>query len=108
MTQPQRHVEINISSIPVAGVGGAGLLIVAASITTMFPLVGWVVLFGGIGGALIAAVLIFLRRERGAGRPDGRQPGILFGDDGAPANPSREAHPVDPESLIAPRFAPAR
>ena len=107
MTKPQRHVEINISSIPVAGVGGAGLLIVAASITTMFPLVRWVVLFGVLGGAMIAGALIFLRRERGGGRPDGHQLGILFGDDRAGANPSREAHLVDPKTLIAPRFAPA-
>ena len=37
MTESPRRVDINISGVPVAGVGGAGLLVVAAAMGIEFP-----------------------------------------------------------------------
>ncbi len=40
MTQPERDVQINISAIPVAGVGGLGLVAIAALVAVVLPAVG--------------------------------------------------------------------
>ena len=42
-----RRPEINISAIPVAGIGGAGLLVVALSMAAEFPEARWL-LTGGV------------------------------------------------------------
>jgi hypothetical protein len=64
MSDPRRDVQINISSIPVAGIGGLGLVVMAAAIAVVFPLVRWVVIGGAAGGALLGSAIIFLRRRR--------------------------------------------
>ncbi len=64
MSDPRRDVQINISSIPVAGIGGIGMLVMAAVIAVVFPLARWVVIGGAAGGALLGSAIIFLRRRR--------------------------------------------
>lgn len=64
MSDRPRDVQINISSIPVAGIGGIGLLVMAAAIAAIFPLVRWVVIGGAAGGALLGPAIIFLRRRK--------------------------------------------
>ena len=63
MADQPRHAGINISAIPVAGIGGLGMIVVAMAIAATFPLVRWVVLSGAAGGTLLAGVMIFLRRR---------------------------------------------
>ena len=57
-----RRPEINISAIPVAGIGGAGLLIVALSMAAEFPEARWLLTGGVVGGILIALALVFAHR----------------------------------------------
>jgi hypothetical protein len=63
----ERRPQINISAIPVAGIGGAGLLVVALSMTAEFPEARWLLTGGIIGGAVIALARILIHRVR---RPD--------------------------------------
>jgi hypothetical protein len=62
-----RRPPINISAIPVAGVGGAGLLVVALSMAAEFPEVRWLLAGGFLGGILVAVALGLTHRSR---RPD--------------------------------------
>lgn len=67
MSDQPRDVQINISSIPVAGIGGIGLIVMAAVIAVFFPLVRWVVMGGALCGVLLGAAIIVFRRGQ---RPD--------------------------------------
>jgi len=62
-----RRPAINISAIPVAGVGGAGLLVVALSMAAEFPEVRWLLTGGFLGGILVALTLGLAHQPR---RPD--------------------------------------
>jgi hypothetical protein len=64
MSDQPRYPQINISSIPVAGVGGLGLMVMAVAIAVIFPLVRWVVIGGAAGGVVLGAAIIFLRRGK--------------------------------------------
>lgn len=55
---------LSISSVRVAGVGGAGLMVVAAVTAVQFPLISAVLLAGALGGALVGAALILCRPVR--------------------------------------------
>jgi hypothetical protein len=54
---------INMSRIRVAGVGGIGLMVVAAAMALTFPRIGWSVAVSAIAGVALAATWIVLRRE---------------------------------------------
>ena len=54
--------EINISAIPVAGIGGAGLLVVALSMAAEFPEARWLLTAGLLGGICVAVALAFAHR----------------------------------------------
>ena len=72
MADQPRHAGINISAIPVAGIGGLGMIVVAVAIAVTFPLVRWVVLSGAVVGTLLGGAMILIRRQRRArGRPEG-------------------------------------
>lgn len=58
--------QINISAIPVAGIGGLGMVALAAIIAVAFPLARWLLVGGIVSGVAIAAVLILVRRGRHA------------------------------------------
>ena len=78
MTDKGRPVEINISGIPVAGVGGLGLVAIAALMTYQMPQTWLFVAAGVIGGVLLGAVLTLARRGRTPSGPSGSDPRILF------------------------------
>ena len=63
MAEPTRRPEINMSAIPVAGIGGAGLMIVALSMAAVFPEAGWLLALGFGGGVVLAAALVLVRRR---------------------------------------------
>ncbi len=78
MTQPERDVQINISGIPVAGVGGLGLVAMAVLVSVVLPAVGWLMLSGVVGGCLLGIVLVLARRHADQREPGGRAPSVLF------------------------------
>jgi hypothetical protein len=57
-----RRPEINISAIPVAGIGGAALLVVALSMAAEFPEARLLLTAGFLGGICVAVALVFAHR----------------------------------------------
>jgi hypothetical protein len=78
MTQPERGVQINMSGIPVAGVGGLGLVAMAVLVSVVMPAAWWTMVLGLGGGVVLAVALIVARRRRPAKGPSGTDPVILF------------------------------
>jgi hypothetical protein len=64
MSQDERPVSINISSIPVAGVGGLGLVAMAVVVSVFFPAIGWMMAVGVGGGIILGIALVALARRR--------------------------------------------
>jgi hypothetical protein len=62
---------LNVSRVRVAGVGGLGLLIVAAAIVFQFPLVAVVMAAGAAGGLIGGIALILFRRRHPANAAPG-------------------------------------
>ena len=54
---------INVSRVRVAGVGGIGLMIVAAAMAMTFPRIGWSMVVSAIAGLALAMTWIFMRRD---------------------------------------------
>jgi hypothetical protein len=82
---------INMAHIRVAGVGGLGLVAMAAWVAFNVPRIGQVLAIGLVTGAALAAVLIYRRRARGPMPSSGERPGantVLSID--APSRPARE------------------
>lgn len=70
-----RYPQINMSEIPVAGIGGIGMLVIAAVIAVVFPEARLVVVSGAVAGTVLALGWILRRRRRRA------QTAVLFGDE---------------------------
>ena len=66
---------INIASIKVAGVGGLGLVAMAATVAMDVPRIGQSMIVGVGFGALTAAFLIVWRRRTGVLPSSGQRPG---------------------------------
>jgi hypothetical protein len=66
---------INASRIRVAGIGGLGLVLVAATVAFTIPQIGLSLLVGLVSGVAMAAVLILRRRHNGPMPSSGQQPG---------------------------------
>lgn len=62
MGQDERPVAINISRIPVAGLGGLGLVAMAVVVSVFFPAIGWMMAAAVAGGVALAALIVFARR----------------------------------------------
>ena len=99
---PRRLTSINMSSIPVNGVGGWGMLAIAVVIAIEYPEAHWLLAISAIGGICIAAAMIYWRREHEAKGPSGDHPGVLFVN-GASAAHSRERNHPTIEQLAAAR-----
>jgi hypothetical protein len=84
MTPREPIVSINMSGIQVSGVGGLGLVAVAALMTYEFPEARLLVGVGTIGGALLAWAMVVFRQHHVSSSPSGDDPKILFRAD-APA-----------------------
>ena len=78
MTPRQRPVEINMSGIPVNGIGGLGLVAVTVLMTIVMPEAWGLVLLGAAGGVVLAVALVLLRRNRVPSGPSSSDPTILF------------------------------
>jgi hypothetical protein len=76
--QDDRSVQINISGIPVAGVGGLGLVAMAVLVSVMMPAARWTMIAGLIGGVVLGVVLVIARRHIKTNGPSGTDPRILF------------------------------
>jgi hypothetical protein len=63
--QPSTDI-INVSSIKVAGIGGLGLVAMAAAVALDVPRIGQTLAIGAVCGAIIAAVMIYRRRSSGS------------------------------------------
>jgi hypothetical protein len=81
MAPTDRRPDINMSGIPVAGIGGLGLVAVAAVMTVVFPEAWWLVVFGALGGVVVGAAMILGRRHRPLSERRGGGPTLLFPDD---------------------------
>jgi hypothetical protein len=101
MTQPERDVQINISGIPVAGVGGLGLVAIAVLVAVVMPAAGWLMVSGVAGGCLVGAVLVLARRRADKREPGGRAPSILF------VEPAAERRELPPQGENYKRMRPA-
>ena len=66
-----------MSGIPVAGVGGLGLVAVALVMTSYYPEARWLLTIGLVAGTLLAVALVAYRRSHRPG-PSGDDPTILF------------------------------
>jgi hypothetical protein len=78
MAQKERDVSINMSGIPVSGIGGLGLVAVAALICYVLPAAWWLVAFGAVGGTLTGIAIVAFRRHHVSAGPSGDDPTILF------------------------------
>ena len=78
MTAPERPVQINISGIPVAGVGGLGLVAMALLVSFVLPAAWWTMVAGVSGGSVLAAILVVTRHGLSTRGPSGSDPTILF------------------------------
>jgi len=94
MSQPDRPVQINMSGIPVAGVGGLGLVAMAVLVSVFMPAAWWTMVFGLAGGCALAVALIVVRRRIDARAPSGRDRSLLFSEPAGAAstqeNPARQ------------------
>jgi len=88
MSQTDRPVQINISGIPVAGIGGLGLVAMAALVSYVMPAAWWTMVAGISGSLILAVALLLFRRGRKVQGPSGDDPTILF----------REIPPADVQS----------
>lgn len=78
MSYQDRRVEINISGIPVAGIGGLGLVAMAVVVAVNMPAAWWTMVAGLTGGVVLAVVLVMARRHIKSKGPSGTDPTILF------------------------------
>jgi hypothetical protein len=56
--------QINSSAIPVAGIGGLGMLAFAGVIAYAFPEARWLLALGLAAGTIFASALVVLHRRR--------------------------------------------
>jgi hypothetical protein len=64
MTEHEPQGEINISRIPTAGIGGLGLVAMAAGIAWFLPQLRWLAFVAVVGGAALGLTLIGVRNRR--------------------------------------------
>jgi hypothetical protein len=100
MSPENRDGSINISGIPVNGIGGLGLVAVAGLMTYVLPATWWFVASGAVGGMLVGIAILAFRRHHVSRGPSGDDPTILFR--AAPAvrpEPARSAPGADVAEL---------
>lgn len=78
MAAPERRTDINMSAIPVSGIGGLGLVAVAILMAVVFPEARWLLVLGISGGVMIAVAFVLARRRHTRRGPSGDNPTILF------------------------------
>ena len=101
MTPSDRRVEINMSGIRVSGIGGLGMVAMAAWVSVVMPAAGVTTGLGLIGGVLLGVALIAYRRQHVSKGPSGDDPTILFRAEPETTVPAVRAHPTDAAQLAA-------
>lgn len=104
MTQ-QKPVEINMSGIPVAGIGGLGLVVVALTMTVVFPEARWLEALGVAGGGAIAVALVAIRRRHADARGGFDMPILPLTDQPATTGLTKRAM-KRVAAVFAPRILP--
>jgi hypothetical protein len=85
--------QINMSRIPVAGIGGLGMVAAAGATAYFLPEARAFTLVGVIGGVLIAFALIVIRSRRGLGPSKGPTLPLQGAPAGDRLEPTRNALP---------------
>ena len=99
--EPPSTDIINVASIKVAGIGGLGLVAMAAAVALNVPRIGQTLGIGLVLGVTLATVMIALRRRTGSMPSSGQQPGantilaIDATDAAADATRHETARPLD-------------
>jgi hypothetical protein len=90
-----------MSSITVAGIGGLGLVAMAAAVALDVPRIGQTLAIGAVCGVLIAAFMIYRRRSSGSLPSSGQQMGAntTLSIDAPPAPAKDDDRPVQPKRL---------
>lgn len=101
MTPSDRRVEINISGIRVSGIGGLGMVAMAAWVSIVMPAAGLTTALGLGGGVLLAVALVAYRRRHVASGPSGDDPTILFRAEPHGGLTAERARPTDGAQLAA-------
>jgi len=81
MVDNSERPSINISAIPVAGIGGLGMVGLVVIMAMAFPVARSLLAGGLAGGVLLALTLLFARRHRRLGAPRGDLPTSIFSGD---------------------------
>jgi hypothetical protein len=97
----ERRVEINMSGIPVAGIGGLGLVAMAVVVSIYLPAASWTMSAGLSGGVVLAVALVAFRRVRWGRGPSGDDPKILF----RVPESEPETRPAARTSRLDPRYS---
>ena len=82
MDKNDRSVEINMSGIQIAGVGGLGMVIVALVMAMEIVEARWLLVTGVAGGVALAVALVMIYATRG------------HSDSPRPGSPKRSEHRV--------------
>jgi hypothetical protein len=104
MTNKDRPVEINMSGIPVAGVGGLGLVAVTLMMAFVFPEARGLLMLGVVGGIIVAAGLVTFRRRHLPSDSDSNNQSVLFRPEPTETSAhlhSSGSHKVNLEELVA-------
>jgi hypothetical protein len=64
MVKEHTHGDINISRIPVDGIGGLGLVVMAGVVVFSLPALRWVGFVAGVGGVATGLTLLISRHHR--------------------------------------------
>jgi hypothetical protein len=107
MAGPFRHA-INMGSIPAAGIGGVGMLGLVIVIAYAFAEARYILLAGGVGGVMLGAAWIIVRRFHKPDTPSGDQPSVLFREVAEPSDANHPAAPDAPDAEIHHRVALVR
>jgi len=82
MDSKDRPVEINMSGIPIAGVGGLGMVAVAIVMAYVLPEAWLLIAVGAIGGVALAVGLVLMRRHSDPYQSGSEDTHVLFRADG--------------------------
>lgn len=90
--------NINMSSIPVAGIGGLGMVAAVGVLAYALPEARALIIVGAVGGFLVACGLIAYRRFSAS--PSGSAPILMVGS--AVESTNRADPPTDAELRLSP------
>jgi hypothetical protein len=101
MTPSDRRVDINMSGIRVSGIGGLGMVAMAAWVAIVMPEAWFTSVLGLAGGVLVGVGLIAYRRHHVSSEPSGDDPTILFRSEPDAAVPAVRTRPPDAAQLAS-------